>query len=859
MSIADITDDRMGGPRQNERTPPHDVLAEQSALGGMLLSKDAVADVVETLRGTDFYVPKHEIIFEAILTLYSHGEPTDVVAVTDELIKTGELQRAGGADYLHTLTSIVPTAANAGYYGSIVSERALLRRLVDAGTRIVQMGYSGQGEALDLVNSAQAEIYGVTGADAAEDYVPLTVAVDSAVEEIEAARGRDGQMTGIPTGFQRLDQLTNGLHPGQMVIIAARPAMGKALALDTPLPTPTGWTTMGAVRVGDELYGADGSPTRVVAATEVMHDRPCYEVEFSDGSTIIADAEHQWVTETRAARRGGATPPSIVTTETMAATLTVGAEARANHSVRNALPLQAAHADLPVAPYALGAWLGDGHSGGARLTSETSEIPRHAARGGLRAVAHGDMLYSLKLLEREPLVRDCEVCGVVFTARHPHVRTCGRKCGPKNKGAHPERLSCPDCGAPYSGEAQRCDACHRDHGSFTALLRKAGVLGDKHVPAAYLRASEAQRRELLAGLLDTDGTVVAGVGSCQFAVTNKRLADSVYELVVSLGYRCGRTTKRVKGRTEASSTCYILNFSTTDDVFWLERKRLRHAQERPANTARIGRRYVTAVRRVESVPVRCVQVDNDSHLYLAGGSMIPTHNSTLALDFARAAAIKHDMPTIFFSLEMGKSEIAMRLMSAEGAIPLQAMRKGTLDQRDWTTIAAVRGRINDAPLYIDDSPNMTLVEIRAKCRRLKQRVGLKMVVIDYLQLMTSGKRVESRQQEVSEFSRALKLLAKELGVPVVALSQLNRGPEQRQDKKPALSDLRESGSIEQDADMVVLLHREAAYEKDSPRAGEADLIVAKHRNGPTDTITVAFQGHFSRFTDMAPAGDFFDG
>lgn len=855
MSIADISDERMGGPREFERTPPHDLLAEQSALGGMLLSKDAVADVIETLRGTDFYIPKHELIFEAILTLYSHGEPTDVVAVTDELIKTGELQRAGGADYLHTLTSIVPTAANAGYYASIVSERALLRRLVDAGTRIVQMGYSGQGEALDLVNNAQAEIYSVTGTEAAEDYVPLTIAVDAAVEEIEAARGRDGQMTGIPTGFSGLDQLTNGLHPGQMIIIAARPAMGKALALDTPLPTPTGWTTMGAVRVGDELYDADGRPTRVVAATEVMVDRPCYEIEFSDGSTILADAEHQWVTETRAARRRGQVGASTVTTEQMLETLTVGAEGRANHSVRNARALQAPEVELPVAPYALGAWLGDGHSDGARITSETNEIPSYIARSGLRAESRGGMLYSIQLLEREELVRDCEVCGTEFTARHPHVRTCGRTCGAKNKGAHPERLSCPDCGEPYSGEAQRCADCYRDHGSFTALLRKAGVLGDKHVPAVYLRASESQRRELLAGLLDTDGTVVRGVGSCQFAVTNKKLADSVYELIVSLGYRCGRTTKRVNGRSEESSTSYILNFSTTDDVFWLERKRALHEQERPVNTRRTGRRYVKAIRPIASVPVRCVQVDNDDHLYLAGESMIPTHNSTLALDFARAAAIKADMPTIFFSLEMGRSEIAMRLMSAEGAIPLQSMRKGTLDSRDWTTIAATRGRINDAPLYIDDSPNMTLVEIRAKCRRLKQRAGLKMVVIDYLQLMTSGKRVESRQQEVSEFSRALKLLAKELQVPVIALSQLNRGPEQRADKKPALSDLRESGSIEQDADMVVLLHREAAYEKESPRAGEADLIVAKHRNGPTDTITVAFQGHFSRFTDMAP-GDF---
>ncbi|WP_454117592.1 replicative DNA helicase [Microbacterium lacticum] len=857
MSIADIPEERLGGPRErsNERTPPHDLLAEQSTLGGMLLSADAVADVVESIRGTDFYVPKHELIFEAILSLYSHGEPTDVVAVTDELIKTGDLMRAGGADYLHSLTSIVPTAANSSYYASIVRERALLRRLVEAGTRIVQMGYNGQGEALDLVNNAQAEIYSVTGAEQAEDYVALEVAVGAAIEEIEAARGRDGQMTGIPTGFAGLDQLTNGLHPGQMIVVAARPAMGKALALDTPLPTPTGWTTMGAVRVGDELFDADGRPTRVVATTEILEGRPCFEVEFSDGSTIVADAQHQWLTETRASRRAGRSGGAVVTTQQMFETLTVGAELRANHSVRTARALQAPEADLPVAPYALGAWLGDGHTDGARITSATAEIPGLIAGRGLRVEGRGGMLYSIQLLEREELSRQCEVCGGEFVARHPHVRTCGRTCGPKNKGSHPERLSCPDCGMPYSGEAQRCASCHADHGSFTALLRKAGVLGDKHVPTAYLRASEAQRRELLAGLLDTDGTVVRGVGSCQFAVTNKRLADSVYELIVSLGYRCGRTTKRVKGRSEASSTCYILNFSTTDDVFWLERKRALHAQERPASDLRISRRYVTAVRPVPSVPVRCVQVDNDEHLYLAGKSMIPTHNSTLALDFARAAAIKHNRPTIFFSLEMGRSEIAMRLMSAEGAVPLQSMRKGSLDSRDWTTIASTRGRINDAPLYIDDSPNMTLVEIRAKCRKLKQRVGLQMVVIDYLQLMTSGKRVESRQQEVSEFSRALKLLAKELQVPVIALSQLNRGPEQRADKKPAISDLRESGSIEQDADMVILLHREAAYEKDSPRAGEADLIVAKHRNGPTDTVTVAFQGHFSRFTDMAP-GDF---
>jgi replicative DNA helicase len=311
--------------------------------------------------------------------------------------------------------------------------------------------------------------------------------------------------------------------------------------------------------------------------------------------------------------------------------------------------------------------------------------------------------------------------------------------------------------------------------------------------------------------------------------------------------------KPVRGRTVASSTAYTVNFTCGDDVFRLSRKAARHKEARRRTFERRNSRFITAVSPVATVPVRCIEVDNDDHLYLAGRSMIPTHNSTLGLDVVRNASIRHNLASVIFSLEMSKSEITMRLLSAEAGIQLQHMRKGTMREEDWTRLASTMGRVSEAPLFIDDSPNMNLMEIRAKCRRLKQRHNLKLVVIDYLQLMSSGKRVESRQQEVSEFSRALKLLAKELEVPVVAISQLNRGPEQRTDKKPQMSDLRESGSIEQDADMVILLHREEAYERESPRAGEADLIVAKHRNGPTDTIVLAFQGHYSRFTNMAPS------
>jgi replicative DNA helicase len=537
-----------------ERMPPHDVAAEQCVLGGMLLSKDAISDVIEVIRPTDHYRPAHQLVHEAILDLYARGDPADPITVANELTRRGELTRIGGAPYLHTLIASVPTAANAGYYARIVRERAILRRLVEAGTRIVQFGYAGDSDADDLVDRAQAEVYAVTDRRIAEDYHPLSEIMPQALEEIEAIGAHGGGINGVPTGFSDLDALTNGLHPGQMVVIAARPAVGKALALDTPLPTPDGWTTMGEVRVGDYLIDANGKPTRVVAATGILQGRPCYEVEFSDGSVIIADENHQWQTWTSPDTQATA---GVVTTGKIAGSL-----------------------------------------------------PRHAV-----ALTH--------------------------TADLP-------------------------AGAPK-------------------------------------------------------------------------------------------------------------------DTRW---------------------RFITAVRPVFPRPVRCVQVDNEDELYLAGRGMIPTHNSALALDFARSAAIKHGQPTVVFSLEMGRNEITMRLLSAEARVPMHIMRTGQMSDDDWGRLAKRMSEVADAPLFIDDSPNMSLMEIRAKCRRLKQRHDLKLVIIDYLQLMSSPKRTESRQQEVSEMSRSLKLLAKELAVPVIALSQLNRGPEQRQDKKPMLSDLRESGCMTADTTLL---------------------------------------------------------
>ncbi|HEY9388240.1 MAG TPA: replicative DNA helicase [Mycobacteriales bacterium] len=710
-----ITDEVGRPPAEFERQPPQDVAAEQSVLGGMLLSKDAIADVVEVLRSTDFYRPAHQVIYDTILNLYGRGEPADPVAVSAELTRSGQLMRVGGSPYLHTLISSVPTAANAGYYAQIVAERAVLRRLVEAGTRIVHLGYgaaAGQGGNVDeVVDRAQAAIYDVTEHRMSEDYVRLEELLQGTMDEIDAISSRGGASVGVPTGFSELDQITNGLHAGQMVIVAARPAIGKALALDTPLPTPSGWTTMGEVRVGDWLIGADGRPTQVVAATEVMHGRPCYEVEFSDGTVIVADEAHQWRTTTGPARRVG-----VVTTADLAATLRrdpLGG--RGNHAVPVAGAYQLPECDLPVPPYRLGVWLA---------------------------------------------------------------------------GAGPTRVTSPDPVPPPAGS----DPAAPVQGIEPAVLRSMGVLGNRHIPPRYLRASARQRRALLAGLLDVSGQV-AEAGAVWFAATNRQLARDVHELVLTLGHPAVLRTR--PGRAGGPPT-YLVDLVPREAVSRLDRT----AVARAGTTRASASRDIVAVRPVESVPVRCVQVDNTDHLYLASRSMIPTHNSTLGLDFARSCSIRNGLTSVIFSLEMSRSEITMRLLSAEAKVPLHHMRSGHMSDDDWARLARRMGEVADAPLYIDDSPNLTMMEIRAKARRLRQRHDLRLIVVDYLQLLTSGRRVESRQQEVSEFSRSLKLLAKELEIPVIAICQLNRGPEQRNDKKPMLADLRESGCMTRETTLL---------------------------------------------------------
>jgi len=377
------------------------------------------------------------------------------------------------------------------------------------------------------------------------------------------------------------------LHPGEFVLgstyevislpddVAGR-LEGKALAVDTAIPTPSGWSTMGELKVGDVVFGADGTPCRVVAATEVLLGRPCFDVQFSDGEVITADASHLWLTITRAARKRGR-DPEVVTTEHLEKSLRSGDEV--NHHIALAEPVQCAPVDLPVDPYVLGVWLGDGTSTKAEITC-----------------GRGD----------EQVLEEIRAAGYEVW---PATGVLAYRIGGLHRGGVNRTR---DAGGRFNAD-----------GSLSSTLRAHRLLGNKHVPVAYLRGSTDQRLALLQGLMDSDGYIDVH-GRCEFVSARECLADAVVELAASLGLRPVKRKKRVTFRGVEHGVAHQVKFTPWLPVFRLRRKLHRL---RPARHHR--HRGVLDVQPVGSRPVRCIQVSAPDGLFLAGRTFIPTHNSSL--------------------------------------------------------------------------------------------------------------------------------------------------------------------------------------------------------------------------------------
>lgn len=448
--------------------------------------------------------------------------------------------------------------------------------------------------------------------------------------------------------------------------IAGELGSGKALALDTPIPTPSGWTSMGNLTPGDQVLDDQGRSTVVVAVSPVMHGRRCYEVVFSDGSSIVADADHAWTTlpdrvRSRTAKHnhrirhggtgtlqdlhlaaealtGDSWPEYGVTSTTEEIRSTLCRGAQANHAIPVAGPLDLPEADLPIDAYVLGCWLGDGSSNLAQLISADPELLTYVeAAGYVVTKLSSRWLYSISLPSQDipsqpiDLGRACAFCGSPMRPRYRHQTYCSHRCAwdGRRTGQPPaQRGVCESCGRELlpNSTGRRCSGCW--HAStLRGRLGLLGVLNNKHIPPRYLRASRRQRQALLAGLLDADGTVSPG-GTVEICLTRYQLAADTYELACSLGYRARLRPGRALLNGRDCGPKWTVAFTTTDQVFRLSRKQRTHtARSTRSRGVRHRLRYIVDVREVPSVPVRCIRVAASTHLFLAGRAMIPTHNS----------------------------------------------------------------------------------------------------------------------------------------------------------------------------------------------------------------------------------------
>ena len=737
------------------RVPPHNLDAERSLLGGVLLDGQSLSDVVEIVKPEEFYRDAHRKVFEAMCGLFGKNQPIDRITVKDELTALGAFEAVGGDEFIDLLDKIVPTAANLAWYAKIIHDKALARRLIEAATAITQLGYEQHGEVGEFADECERRIFGVTEQRTSVSFVHVKPIIAATFKNIEALYERQEEITGIPTGFADLDRLTSGFQPGDLVILAARPSMGKAQPLDAPVLTPSGFVRMGEIEPGSLVIGADGKPHRVLAVFP-QGKKPVFRVRFSDGAAVECCDEHLWYTMTRG--ESGSVKSLAEIRQSLPADHRIPVVAPVEFAARDHAPL------LP--PYLMGMVLGDGGFGSVVAESDTLSID------GIRA-----------------------------------------------------RL-------------------HRKPTPLTEAVRRYALDREKFVPADYLYGSIEERLDLLRGLFDTDGHVVAP-RTIEYGTSSPRLAEGVAFVARSLG-----AIVSAGERIRLSFPNGILPISS--------RKHLARWND---GADRFPGRFIESVEPAGEKPCQCILVESADHLYVTN-EFVVTHNTAFCLNIAthvgcRAQYQQKRCGVGIFSLEMPKEQLVMRMLSSEARVDSQRIRTGKLIESDWAKLAQAAGTLADANIHIDDSPAVSALELRAKCRRLFARheqtdAPIRLVVLDYLQLTKGNERIDNREQQIAEISRSLKALAKELGIPVLALSQLNRSLEKRPDKRPMMSDLRESGSLEQDADTILFIYREEVYEKEKEEVkGVAEIVIGKQRNGPIGTANLAFIHEHTRFENLA--------
>jgi replicative DNA helicase len=735
------------------RVPPHNLDAEASLLGAMLLRQDAVSTASEILGGSGsaaFFKPAHGLIFDAITNLAAHAQAVDAVTVSEELRRAGVLDQIGGLGALVELQNSTPAISNAAQYARIVDETALLRRIISTAGEIAELGYGGQADVAQSVDRAEQLMFGVAQNRVADTTHPLDQLLHSTLDHLETLYQQGEAITGLPTGFHDLDELLSGFQPSTLNVIGARPAMGKCVAWDTPVVD----AVTGSLRLAAEVhaFGSNGLDVHVASLgldNEFVGMKP---------SNFIDD---------------GIKPVFRVTTS-----------------------------------------LG--------RTVRVTEVHPFLTMDGWRPLGElqvGDRVAVPTML---PCFGTDRMEGTEVALLAQRLGTIGL-VGPEEKALDDLVGRSRQLGLDVLATLQTHDLWRTD--ATTVVL-----------PTEIFRLPQDQLDQFCERLLEANRVTLAQ-DPVLFSTRSSALAMQVMHLMI----RFGVVTRLVKGEgSAAGERLDMFELHRVDDLPMIG------LPERP--TASVFFDEIVDISEPVDEQVFDLTVPELAN-FVAGDVVV--HNTAFAIGIAHYAAVTAKRPVLFFSLEMGARELTQRVLASEARVDLTKFRNGKLTQQDWDAVSKAIGRL-EGPLFFDDNPNITVMEIRAKARRMKSRLGgLGLIVIDYLQLMSGRGNAENRQVEVAEMSRGLKILARELETPIIALSQLSRTLESRTDKRPMLADLRESGSIEQDADVVMFLYRDDVYNQDSPDKGIAEVIIAKHRNGPIDTIKLAYIGRYTKFANMA--------
>lgn len=856
--------------------PPQNLEAEESVLGAMMVSEGAITPVLLDvhLEEGDFYRDRHRLVYAAVRSLYERSEPVDALTVSEHLAQRGELDQVGGRDVVSGLASTVPAPGNARHYARIVKQNSLLRRLLAAAQAIQQSVHERDGEPRELVEQAERLLFEVAHTERTGEFHRLAEILVEETERLERLASGDGKLTGTPSGFRRLDEVTGGFQPGNLIVLAARPAMGKCLGGTSLVHDPrTGARTsiadlVSAVERGDEAWvtSVDSRlrvhPARVGAARR-SGVQQLYRLATKLGRQVEATSNHPLMTATGWKELGDLQAGDRI------------AVPRRLPSPSGAQSLEDHHLVM------LAALIADGN-----LTNRT---PRFCfGRGSV-------------------VVREVERAAATFGTR---LNDGGYQHGTATISA--------GRGSPSNPVRELCE----EHGIWGQAADR------KHVPDAVFGQAPAAIARFLSILFACDEYVYindrfAHVG---YTTISERLARDVQHLLLRLGVVAGirylkRTVYegtgkralevRVTGQSELARFCRTVippgkerevatvlarldgvpastNADTVPVEIWedvLRAKGDRRWAEVSAATGRprnhnwhVGRRGLsrgllgelataTASPRLAALARSDLWWDEVSEVEELGegetfdlevpgnacfvADDIVVHNSALVCNIAENVSSRAGKPVAFFSLEMSETELAHRFISSRARISADRLRKGQVS-REWQRVVRACNELEQAPLWIDDSSDLGLLDLRAKARRLVAQEGeLGLVIVDYIQLMRAEDPRAGRVEQVGQMSRGLKILARELDVPVIGISQLSRAPEQRPDKVPILADLRESGSIEQDSDVVAFIFRDEYYTREeSKRPGEADLIIAKHRNGPVATIPLAFMEQYPKFADL---------